>query len=62
MFANLNIKAGLGDKNLIIPKEALIRMGGSNRVVLALGDGKFKSVNVDCSSIEFSSITGRMIT
>ncbi|MGM7317875.1 MULTISPECIES: efflux RND transporter periplasmic adaptor subunit [Idiomarina] len=56
MFANLNIKAGLGDKNLIIPKEALIRMGGSNRVVLALGDGKFKSVNVDVGRLGSSRV------
>lgn len=56
MFANLNIKAGLGDKNLIIPKEALIRMGDSNRVVLALGDGKFKSVNVDVGRLGSSRV------
>ena len=56
MFANLNINAGLGDKNLIIPKEALIRMGDSNRVVLALGDGKFKSVNVDVGRLGSSRV------
>lgn len=56
MFANLNINAGLGDESLIIPKEALIRMGGSNRVVLALGDGKFKSVNVDVGRLGSSRV------
>ncbi|MEL7799312.1 efflux RND transporter periplasmic adaptor subunit [Idiomarina loihiensis] len=56
MFANLNINAGLGDENLIIPKEGLIRMGDSNRVVLALGDGKFKSVNVDVGRLGSSRV------
>ncbi|MDN7128234.1 efflux RND transporter periplasmic adaptor subunit [Pseudidiomarina sp. 1APR75-33.1] len=56
MFANLNINAGVGDENLVIPKEALIRMGDSNRVVLALGDGKFKSVNVDVGRLGSSRV------
>lgn len=33
-------------KVLAVPKQAVIRSGNSNRVVLALGDGKFKSINV----------------
>lgn len=51
MFARLTIRAHRGDKTLLIPKEALIRTGGEPRVVLALGDGRFKSINVQ---------TGRM--
>jgi Cu(I)/Ag(I) efflux system membrane fusion protein len=46
MFAQVMIHAGGAEKTLIVPKEAVIRTGQSNRVVLALGDGRFKSVNV----------------
>ena len=46
MFAQVMIHAGDSQKTLIVPKEAVIRTGQSNRVVLALGDGRFKSVNV----------------
>ncbi len=47
MFANLSLMAPVGDDTLSIPKEALIRGGRYNRVVLAQGDGKFKSVLVE---------------
>ncbi len=33
-------------KVITVPKQAVIRSGNTNRVVLALGDGKFKSINV----------------
>lgn len=46
MFAQVMIHAGDSEQTLIVPKEAVIRTGQSNRVVLALGDGRFKSVNV----------------
>ncbi len=46
MFANLLIQSSDGEESLQIPKEALIRTGTQDRVVLALGDGKFKSINV----------------
>ena len=34
------------DSILAIPKQAVIRTGESERIVLALGDGKYKSVNI----------------
>ncbi|MHC9510527.1 efflux RND transporter periplasmic adaptor subunit [Kangiella sp. M94] len=47
MFAQMEINTRKGSEALLIPREALIRTGGQARVVLALGDGKFKSVAVD---------------
>ena len=47
MFARVVIDAEIEEKTLLVPKEAIIRTGLSNRVVLALGDGRFKSVNVE---------------
>jgi membrane fusion protein, copper/silver efflux system len=46
MFANLRIKAPVAENTLSIPKEALIRGGRYNRVVLSQGEGRFKSVLV----------------
>ncbi|MDF1762410.1 MAG: efflux RND transporter periplasmic adaptor subunit [Oleibacter sp.] len=51
MFAHLSINASAANEMLMIPSEALIRLGRQNgieqnRVVLALGDGRFKSVAV----------------
>lgn len=46
MYANIIINAGHTTPVVAIPKEALIQLGDSNRVVLALGDGKFKPVTV----------------
>lgn len=46
MFANIDIQGSKEEKSLVVPKEAIIRTGNSNRVVLALDKGKFKSINV----------------
>jgi len=46
MFAQVVIDAGNESETLLVPKEAVIRSGNSNRVVLALGDGRIKSINV----------------
>lgn len=46
MFAQVIIHGKDSKKTLVVPKEAVIRTGNSNRVVLALGEGSFKSVNV----------------
>ncbi len=46
MFAQVVIDAKSNDKTLVIPREAVIRTGNVNRVVLALGDGRFKSIHV----------------
>lgn len=37
--------------NIVVPSEAVIRTGSQNRVVLALGDGKFKSVEVQIGNV-----------
>ncbi|MBC8672615.1 copper-binding protein [Aeromonas hydrophila] len=50
MFAQLNIKVGGAEKNLVVPNEAVIKTGSQNRVVLSLGDGRFKSVEVTLGS------------
>lgn len=46
MFAQVVIHAEDSKKKLLVPKESVIRTGNSNRVVLALGEGRFKSINV----------------
>ena len=47
MFATVAIQAKAEDDVLAIPKEAVIRTGARDRVVLALGEGRFKSVAVE---------------
>ncbi|HKJ65874.1 MAG TPA: efflux RND transporter periplasmic adaptor subunit, partial [Desulfopila sp.] len=47
MFAQVIIHAGDSERTLLVPKESIIRTGLANRLVLALGDGRFKSVNVE---------------
>ena len=46
MFAQVSIHANGAKNALIIPKEAVIRTGKQDRVVLALGDGQYKSIAV----------------
>ena len=46
MFADISIQASSLDNALLVPKESVIRFGDTNRVVLALGEGQYKSVNV----------------
>ncbi len=47
MFAKVAVQPKSSAALLVIPHEALIRTGEQNRVVLALGDGYFKSVEVN---------------
>jgi len=47
MFAQVIIHVGDSEKTLLVPKESIIRTGLANRLVLALGDGRFKSVNIE---------------
>ena len=42
MFANITIYAGPKSDVVIIPREALIRTGSENRVILAMGEGRFQ--------------------
>ena len=46
MFAQVTIFDSNEQQQLLIPKEALIRTGKQNRVVLALNKGEFKSISV----------------
>jgi len=56
MFAKIDILNDQGSKALLVPREAVIRVEQSNRVVLALGEGRFKSVNVEIGRTDKSSI------
>jgi len=46
MFSSVIITPKMDQERLYIPREAVIYAGNMNRVVLAMGDGKFKSVVV----------------
>ena len=47
MFANITLQPEMGESVLTVPREAIIRSGGMARVVLALGDGKYRSARVE---------------
>ncbi|VAW40658.1 Cobalt/zinc/cadmium efflux RND transporter, membrane fusion protein, CzcB family [hydrothermal vent metagenome] len=47
MFTQVVIHIRTMEQLLLIPKQAVIRSGRSNRVVLALGEGKYKSIEVE---------------
>ncbi len=46
MFTQVVIHSQSAADTLLVPKESVIRTGKSDRVVLAIGEGQFKSVNV----------------
>ncbi|WJG09616.1 efflux RND transporter periplasmic adaptor subunit [Aliiglaciecola sp. LCG003] len=46
MFAQIKIQASSEQAVLLVPMQAVIRLGEQNRVVLALGNGRYKSVEV----------------
>lgn len=46
MFAQITIHTNPMNNVLVVSKEAVIRTGDSNRVVLALGEGRFKSIKI----------------
>ncbi|MBD1388399.1 efflux RND transporter periplasmic adaptor subunit [Neiella sp. HB171785] len=52
MFAQVAIHADSDKDTLIVPREALIRTGSQDRVVLAMGEGKYKSVAVQVGRID----------
>jgi len=55
MFAQVTIHNN-GDEVLLIPKEALIRTGNQDRVVLALGQGSFKSIEVSVGRFDNENV------
>lgn len=51
MFAQMTIATEPSQEALLIPREALIRTGSQSRVVLAKGEGRFKSIAVKVGRI-----------
>ncbi|WP_440873694.1 efflux RND transporter periplasmic adaptor subunit [Thalassotalea sp. PLHSN55] len=56
MFAQVIIHANSIDDALLVPKESVIRTGKQDRVVLALGEGQFKSVEVAIGRVNHDHI------
>ena len=56
MFAQVSIHTSNAESALLIPKEALIRTGSQDRVVLALGGGNFKSIAVTVGRFDYESV------
>ena len=56
MFAQIAIHTTGDEQALLIPKEALIRTGNQDRVVLVLGEGSFKSVAVRVGRYDSESV------
>lgn len=56
MFAQVVIHADDDSTSIVVPKEAVIRTGNSNRVVMAMGNGRFKSINVDLGRSDETNI------
>jgi Cu(I)/Ag(I) efflux system membrane fusion protein len=47
MFATLSFARGAGRKYVLVPSEAVIRTGSRNVVIVALGEGRFRPVDVE---------------
>ncbi len=60
MFAQVVIQADPLDHALVVPREAVIRTGSQNRVVLALGNGRFSSHPVELGRVgeQYAEIRG----
>ena len=43
MYANVRIYGGPGDNVIVVPVEALIRTGHEDRLIIALGEGRFEA-------------------
>lgn len=56
MFAQVNIHVQQEQAALLVPKSSVIRTGQQNRVVMALGEGRFKSVKVDIGNVNTNTI------
>ncbi len=56
MFAQVVIHIQNMEQLLLVPKQAVIRTGQSNRVVLALGEGKYKSIAVKIGRIDDDNV------
>jgi Cu(I)/Ag(I) efflux system membrane fusion protein len=56
MFAQVVIHTENDQRVLVVPKESLIRTGKMDRVVLALGEGRFKSIEVNVGRFDADSV------
>ncbi len=56
MFAQISIANNDNEPALQVPREAVIRTGNQDRVVLALGDGYFKSIAVQIGRFDRNNI------
>ena len=56
MFAQVIIHPNSMEKTLLVPREAVIRSGSTERVVLALGEGRFKSIEVKVGRFDDKSV------
>ncbi len=55
MFAQVSIASVSSGKTLIVPSDAVIRTGKTDRVVLALGGGRFRSQHVSIGRVSGSN-------
>lgn len=56
MYAQVKIHTDGGEPALLVPQEALIRTASQERVVIALGEGRFKSVLVESGRRDSASV------
>lgn len=52
MFTQVELNPDNDTESLIVPKDAVIRTGDNDRVVLALDEGSFKSIAVDLGRVD----------
>ena len=52
MFAQVELDTQQNEESLIVPKDAVIRTGDNDRVVLALDEGSFKSIAVNVGRVD----------
>lgn len=52
MFTQVALNPEINDQSLLVPKDAVIRTGENDRVVLALDEGSFKSIAVDVGRVD----------
>lgn len=64
MYASIEIAVEAENSNPMVPNEAVIRTGRSDRVVLALGDGQFKSVDVTLGYVydDYTEVLDGLVT
>lgn len=56
MFTHVEIETQTRHDSILVPKEAVIRTGKQDRVVLVLGEGQFKSIAVKIGGVEQGNV------